>query len=472
MAKSPGALGDGRHQKEMDVRTLNKLLGVSFFGLVLVIMASLVTTADAFCGFYVAKADTTLFNKASKVAIARHDNKTVITMANDYQGDPKEFALVVPVPTVLDRDQIHVTEPAIIDHLDAYTAPRLVEYFDHDPCQRVVYDMMARNAAPIGQAGRRDDNAATLGVTIEAQYTVGEYDILILSAQESSGLETWLIQNGYKIPAGASPVIGSYLDKGMKFFVAKVNLKEHAKHGATYLRPLQIAFESDNFMLPIRLGTINANGPQELFLFMLTRNGRVETANYQTRKLPSDVAVPLFVKGEFGDFYRALFAHQVDKDQMKHVYLEYAWDMGWCDPCAADPLSVVELRELGVFWQGEVANRGSKRQARDVFVTRLHVRYTADTFPRDFVFRETNDRTNFQGRYILRHPWKGDRSQCEAAEQYFASLPQRFEAEAQNLASLTGWEITTIREKMALHGQSGESKPLKKLKWYQRLWKK
>ena len=47
----------------------------------------------------------------------------------------------------------------------------------------------------------------------------------------------------------------------MKFFVAKVNLKEHAKQDATYLRPLQIAFESDHFMLPIRLGTINANGP-------------------------------------------------------------------------------------------------------------------------------------------------------------------------------------------------------------------
>jgi hypothetical protein len=310
----------------------------------------------------------------------------------------------------------------------------------------------------------RDKNAAALGVTIEAQYTVGEYDILILSAQESSGLETWLIQNGYKIPDGASPVIGSYLDKGMKFFVARVNLKAHAKQGTTYLRPLQIAFESDHFMLPIRLGTINANGAQELFIFTLTKNGRVETANYQTSKLPSDVAVPLFVKDEFGDFYRAPFDHQVNKDEMKRVYLEYAWDMGWCAPCAADPLSVAELRELGVFWQGAVTNRGPKSLARAVFITRLHVRYTAENFPSDMQFRDTNDRTNFQGRYILRHPWKGDRAQCEAAEQYVASLPQRVEAEAQNLARLTGWEIKTIREKMASNGQSFEVEPTKKLK--------
>ena len=139
---------------------------------------------------------------------------------------------------------------------------------------------------------------------------------------------------------------------------------------------------------------------------------------------------------------------------------------------AADPLSVAELRELGVFWQGAMADRGSKRLARDVFVTRLHVRYTAANFPEDMQFRETNDRTNFQGRYVLRHPWKGDRSQCEAAEQYLASLPQRFETEAQNLARLTGWELNTIRQKMASNGQSFEGKPARKLQWYQKLWKR
>ena len=46
--------------------------------------------------------------------------------------------------------------------------------------------------------------AKALGVTVEAEYTVGEYDIVILSAKESSGLETWLQQSGYKIPLGAT----------------------------------------------------------------------------------------------------------------------------------------------------------------------------------------------------------------------------------------------------------------------------
>src|SRR5205807_6628293 len=134
------------------------------------------------------------------------------------------------------------------------------------------------------------------------QYTVGEYDILILSAQQSSGLETWLRQNGYRIPPGASEVIGSYLKQNMRFFVAKVNLAEQSRLGFSYLRPLQVAYESPKFMLPIRLGMVNAAGPQELFVYALTRNGRVETTNYRTVKLPSDMDIPLYVRDDFAPF--------------------------------------------------------------------------------------------------------------------------------------------------------------------------
>ena len=41
------------------------------------------------------------------------------------------------------------------------------------------------------------------------------------------------------------------------------------------------------------------------------------------------------------------------------------------------------------------------------FVTRLHVRYDAKSFPEDLNFIETGDRENFQGRYVLHHPSRG-----------------------------------------------------------------
>jgi hypothetical protein len=424
--------------------------------------------ASAFCGFYVGKADTKLFNKASEVAIARHDNKTVITMANDFKGEVKEFAMVVPVPTVLEKEQIHIGDPAVLKHLADYSAPRLVEYFDENPCLR--YELMERRMdalkgmAPAAAASRERDRA--LGVTVEAQYTVGEYDILILSAKESAGLETWLGENGYRIPNGASSVLHSYLKQGMKFFVAKVDLGEQAKLGLTHLRPLQIAFESPKFMLPIRLGTVNADGPQELFIYFLTKQGRVETTNYRTVRLPEAQEIPLYVKDKFGDFYRDLFTQQVKRESERGVFLEYAWDMNWCDPCAANPLSAEELRGLGVFWQENAGRIGKGMgQAQNVYLTRLHVRYDAAHFPEDLVFQETSDRANFQARYILRHPWTGT-DDCAAATAYRHQLRDRYEREAQTLATLTGWNIGDIRRTMNIETASA---PIEK-KWYQRLW--
>jgi hypothetical protein len=418
--------------------------------------------ALAFCGFYVGKADTRLFNQASKVVLARQDDKTVITMANDFRGDPQEFALVVPVPTVLERGQIRVSDRAYIERLDAYTAPRLVEYFDPDPCglPRAV-------PAPLAAMQRSSKDAAaergrSLGVTIEARYTVGEYDILILSAQQSGGLQTWLRENGYRIPRGAGEVLASYLKQNMRFFVAKVNLAEQTKLGFTYLRPLQIAYESPKFMLPIRLGMVNADGPQELFVYALTRRGRVETTNYRTVRLPSGMELPTYLKDgrEFASFYKAMFNRQVEKQDRRVLFLEHAWDMKWCDPCAADPLSGDELRRLGVFWSED-------GQTPNVFLTRLHVRYDREHFPEDLVFQETADRSNIQGRFVLRHPWTGEMS-CEAAESYRRSVADRREIEAQRLAELTGWTAADIRKKMGL----GPVGPVQPAAWWDRIWKR
>ncbi|MEM7329117.1 MAG: DUF2330 domain-containing protein [Pseudomonadota bacterium] len=445
----------------------------------------LAPAASAFCGFYVAKADTDLFNDASKVVLVRDEERTVITMASDYRGDANEFAMVVPVVDIPEREQINVANPALVDHLDEYTAPRLVEYYDENPCDLARYrrDMVAMSASPEPVLMEVMEEAEDLGVTIEAEYEVGEYDILILSAEESDGLITWLNQNEYRIPDGAEDVVDAYLKRGMKFFVAKVNLERH--DGSSMLRPIQVAYEDENFMLPIRLGTVNAEGKQELFVFAITRQGRVETTNYKTVKLPSNMDVPIFVKDEFGDFYKAMFEHQTQKENGKAVFMEYAWDMSWCDPCAANPLTRSELRELGVMWLDEGRPQEDIQpmprpairpgpQPVDAFVTRLHVRYDGRTFPEDLNFQVTGDRENYQGRYVLRHPWRGDYGQCEAAGVYAENLVSRWDEEAESLAKLTGWELAEIKQKMADGGFSasavGVSKPKPKRKWWQRLW--
>jgi hypothetical protein len=411
--------------------------------------------AAAFCGFYVAQADSKLFNKSSKVVLARDGDKTAITMASDYEGEPKEFAVVIPVPTFIERKQIGVVDMKTIDHLDAYTAPRLVEYDDQDPCAPMWID--SRQASPaqspspliIASAANR-----YYGVTVEANYDVGEYDVSILSAQESDGLVNWLTDNGYRIPTGAEVILGSYIKQNMRFFVAKVNLGRMQLLGNAYLRPLQVRYETEKFMLPLRLGTVNARGPQDLIIYTLTKNGRVEASNYRTIKVPTGVDLPLYVKDEFGPFYKAMFDRAVEAVDMRAIFVEYSWDMGWCDPCASAPMSNKELVELGARWIGDdesVPDRSGL--GTNAYVTRLHVRYDARHFPEDLSLLETRDRENFQGRYVLRHPWRGT-SSCSAAEEYRKSLPARFAQQARNLSSLTGWSANDIAKHMTETGQA------------------
>lgn len=437
-------------QEELAVKRL--FARISFFSLSLLLL--LPVSGHAFCGFYVSRADATLYNSASQVVVARDEDQTVLTMVNNYRGDPKEFAVVVPVPVVLEQEMVRVIDPKVVEHLDAYSAPRLVEYHDPDPCQVALMEraqdrMMA--SAPASMAKRRDE-AKSLGVTIEAEYTVGEYDIVILSATESSGLETWLRQNSYNIPRGASQALAPYIRSDMKFFVAKVNLQERRRSGYTSLRPLQFAFESSRFMLPIRLGMLNADGPQDLLIYFLTKQYRVEVTNYRNPKLPSDQEVPAYIKDEFRKFYTDMFQTATAKENQQAVFTEYAWNMGWCDPCAADPLSSQELESLGVWWlTNESQPMGKQRMiapapnmGAPVFVTRLHVRYDTRHFPEDLMFKVTQDSSNFQGRYVIRHPWTGQIS-CPAGQEYLKQVAQRQEREAQTLASLTGWDIQQVR---------------------------
>jgi len=156
-----------------------------------------------------------------------------------------------------------------------------------------------------------------------------------------------------------------------------------------------------------------------------------------------------------------MFTHQVESENGHAVFTEYAWDMRWCDPCAADPLSNDELRNLGVFW-----GDGRGRAQPDVFLTRLHVRYDSAHFPEDLVFQETADRANFQGRYVLRHAWTGADT-CGEAAAYRRSVVVRHSTEAQQLARLTGWTIEDIRKKMGPERTSGPAPA-----WWENLWKK
>src|SRR5262249_35726110 len=155
------------------------------------------------------------------------------------------------------------------------------------------------------------------------------------------------------------------------------------------------------------------------------------------------------------------------REDMRVVFQEYAWDLGWCDPCAADPLSTEELRKLGARWVADGSQSAGRRQ---VFATRLHIRYDREHFPEDLMLMETRDTSTFQGRYILQHPFVGKLT-CPEGEKYRENLRIRLTKEALTLTRLTGWRYDDILAKVkAQSGPTGQDGEDPDSSWWQKMW--
>jgi hypothetical protein len=409
--------------------------------------------ARAFCGFYVSGATTELYNNATMVVLMREGTRTVLSMQNNYQGPPEDFALVVPVPVVLQKENVKTLPREVFRRIDQLAAPRLVEYWEQDPCQmerRRGEEGTMGGARPTPAAPARRA-AADLGVTVEAQFAVGEYQVAVLSAKDSSGLDTYLRQEKYKIPEGAEPILRPYVQGGSKFFVARVDMSKVEKQGEhTMLSPLRFHYDSDKFELPVRLGLLNSSGKQDLFVHILAKNKRYEVANYPNAFIPTNLDVGEITKEQFATFYAALFDRTVE-EKPRAVVTEYSWDASSCDPCPTPALTPQEIATLGGDSLPDATppapttppppgQPGSpalpvRRPGRGFWqsagftLTRLHARYGKDTLGEDLVFKEappvvggrefmgTSGKleagaqaagvNNFQARYAIRHPWAG-----------------------------------------------------------------
>jgi hypothetical protein len=385
--------------------------------------------ADAFCGFYVAGNNQPMFNDATQVVLMRMGTRTVLSMQNNYKGPPEAFAMVVPVPVVLHESDVKTLPKEVFAHVDQMGAPRLVEYWEQDPCmqQWVPAEFKAGGKK---DAAKPDPTTKTvdLGVTIEARFAVGEYQIVILSAKEATGLETWLAQEKYQIPKGAEPLLRPYVESGMKFFVARVDpTKVNFVEGRAALSPLRFHYDSDDFSLPIRLGLANSAGTQDLIVNILAPHQRYEVTNYDNVMIPTNIDVDPRIKDKFPAFYAALF----DRTAEKHphaVITEYAWQATTCDPCPGPALDQSEFLTLGAdVLEGKREQPAAYHRA-DFTLTRLHARYGTKVTD-DLRFKavppiaggrehlvsdgkleegampaQTN---NFQGRYAIRYPWTG-----------------------------------------------------------------
>ena len=393
--------------------------------------------ALAFCGFYVSGSDAKLVNDATQVVLVREGTRTVLSMQNDYRGPLEDFAMVVPVPVVLKQSDVKTLSKEVFEHVEALGSPRLVEYWEQDPCpfgDEDVYGGLLGNE--VGEMnggfgfGRSGFGPGGGGLAsppppkIEAKFDVAEYQVLVLSATDSAGLEKWLEDNHYKVPAAAAKLLRPYVEAGSKFFVAKVNPEKVAmENGHAALSPLRFHYDSDEFSLPIRLGLASASGKQDLLVNIITPDTRYEVANYKNVFIPTNIDVKTMVGKRFAEFYAALFDKTIEANPGA-VVTEYAWtaqQQYHCDPCPELDVSNADLLALGDdVVKADLANK--------FVMTRLHARYGSKDMKDDLRFRAakpiiggregdyvakvSGEENFFQARYAIRHEWTG-RIKCK-----------------------------------------------------------
>ncbi len=355
------------------------------------------SSAFAFCGTYVGGAGAELYADVGQVAIVRNDTRTTLTMRNDVHGSFADFAMVLPVPEVVEEDMVHVVDPAVFDRLDQYSEPRLVEYVCEDFYQ---YGDSGVDFATAEDGGVADTGAG--GVEVEAQYVVGEYAIVVLSAEQSAGLFTWLSDNGYAVPEESQIMLQEYIDAGMYFLAARV-FEDAGVQPGDVLSPLQLTYDSEAFSVPVRLGTLNARGPQDLIIYALNsyQNGRVAISSYPEFEIEDECLWEPDGDETFGAYYARTFTETWDRGDQAGYVTEYAWGGSGCDPCTGTPPDEADLYTLGY--------EQDYRTIYDVYFTRLHMRYTAEQAKTDVGLYFTGLDEQTQQRYIQHETYLEDR---------------------------------------------------------------
>jgi len=395
-------------------------------------------TADAFCGTYVGSAGSELYNSSSQIVVAREGTRTHLTLANDFEGNASDFAMVVPVPALLGPDDVKIVDPAILARIDAYSAPRLVsytcdelyptsygngqwhggnggngatEYGESGGCGCAAAAPMVGHDTAVGidpdtdtdtdadsdtDADADSDSPLTPDaidtVEVEAEFAVGEYEIVILSAEESEGLILWLNLSGYAIPYETEATLSEYIQAGSYFIAAKVTLDD-VLTDAQYLSPLRVSYDSDVVSLPIRLGALNSRGAQNLTIFAINdaADGKVGIANHIEVGIENECMYDPDRYESFGDFYKERLRAAMDIGGPLGAWTtEYSWQPTKCDPCTDD----------GPLTDSDAGNLGFSSGASSAHFTRLRVHYTPAQAHQDLVLYSSGRASQEQARYI------------------------------------------------------------------------
>jgi hypothetical protein len=328
---------------------------------------------------------------SANVAMVRQGTRTTFTVSVNPDGEPQDMALLLPVPTILGQDDVRVIDAGVFKALEGHSGVMTMPdagcsppegYYDHGDYRYDCYDDDVDYDEAPGDTGASDGGGYG-SVEVESEYHVGAYEIVLLSSEDSSDLFRWLTDNGLNLQEDVLPILQDYIDQGLYFLVARVDAEAATADGA-FLTPLQVAYDSELMTVPLRLAAHTAAADQDMVMYAFTpppdtdgyasnQTGQVGIANYAHVDLELQC-----IWGEVEDDFREFYGGRLDRAMAQSDsagwLVEWSGRLWGCSICSPVQLQPDDLEALG--WN---ADEGGS----EPYLTRLHLRYSAETATED-----------------------------------------------------------------------------------------
>lgn len=230
-----------------------------------------------------------------RMALKVSKDETILWDQVRYAGDPKEFAWVLPVR---DGAKIELARDAFLTALDAATQNTVQgpERFCNGGgggssstgggCGS--FTLSADESASFaggGSSGGMD--AGSSDVTVLANTVVGPYQAVTIRAKQgTTGIDTWLKDNGFVIPDEVAPVVDAYTREGFDF----IALRLRPGQGVRAMRPVRVVTRGADPTLPLRMVAAGVGSHVGLTLFVISE-GRYQTKNYPAAVIENEKLV-------------------------------------------------------------------------------------------------------------------------------------------------------------------------------------
>jgi hypothetical protein len=190
-----------------------------------------------------------------------------------YEGSPKNFAWVLPIHGTV---EVGLSADVLFDSVDVLTETTIVPPEPNcpgPPSFCFFGGAGSGSSAPtaVGMGGA----PAPPSVTVTKQQNVGPYATVQLHSTDGSALSTWLMQNGYLIPADVVPVITQYVSEGFDFLAMKLLPGQ----GVQAMRPVRVTTPGAGLSLPLRMAAVGTGAEVGITIWVVA-DGRYEPQNF------------------------------------------------------------------------------------------------------------------------------------------------------------------------------------------------